>query len=85
MNTTNAAVATGVIVTTGRLASGKGLDTKVVVGAAATALFLAGINEASPDLAGKFATAIVIIALFMYAPAIFWKLGLIKSKPGDWK
>ena len=73
----NAAVLTGVTVTVGQWSQEKGLTINVVVGSTIYAVVLAGMNEISPDLASKFGILVLVIALFMYGPAIAWKLGML--------
>ncbi len=79
MEPTNAAVLTGLTVTVGRWADGEKLKGSVIIGAAFLAVGLAALAQGSPDLAGKFATLIVIVTLFRYGPAIFHKFGLINE------
>lgn len=76
----NAAVLTGVTVTIGQWSQDKGLTINVVVGSTVFAIVLAGMNEVSPELAGKFGLLVMVIALFMYGPAIAWKLGMVDKR-----
>jgi hypothetical protein len=73
----DAAVATGAIVTVGEWAAGKHLSIRVVVGAGAYALGLTLLNDISANLASKFAGLILVIAAFMYLPAVAWRAGLL--------
>lgn len=77
MDTTNAVVLTGLTVTVGQWSAGEKISKGVMVGGAFLAVALAGMAQMSPDLAGKFATLIVVVTLFRYGPAIFHKFGLI--------
>lgn len=76
----NSAVLTGVTVTVGQWSQDKGVTINVVVGSAIFAIGLAAINEAAPDLASKFGLLVLVVALFMYGPAIAWKLGMLDKK-----
>lgn len=78
MNTTNAVLMTGLVVVSGRWASGKPLDIRLAVGTAGLALFLAVINSSSPELASRFAVLVLVTAVFMYGPTIAKKAGLTK-------
>lgn len=78
MNVTNAAVLTGVIVVAGHWAQDKQLNVRIAIGTGGLAIGLAIMNDSAPDLASKFATLIVIAAVFLYGPAIVKKAGLVK-------
>lgn len=78
MDTTNAVVGTGILTVAGRWAQDKPLDIRVAIGVGALALFLAAFNNSYPELAGKFATLVLVAAVFLYGPAIAKKMGLTK-------
>lgn len=80
MNTTNAAVLTGTLVTLGEWSADRPLSPKYIVGGAFLALSLGALDTLSPELAQRFATLIVVVVLFRYGPAIFHKFGLINDK-----
>lgn len=74
--------ATGVVLTTGVVLLGKwarkeSVTIHIVAGGTVLAVGLSVLAEASPDLAGKFTLLITLAALFTYAPAIAWQLGLL--------
>lgn len=83
-STTNAVVLTGVIVTAGKWAQDEPLSMRIVVGGTALAVSLAAMNEGAPELASKFATLVVVIAAFMYLPAIAYRAGLTNVRPPRW-
>lgn len=80
MEATNAAVLTGLTVTIGQWSAGEPIAKSTIVGGAFLAIGLAALGQMSPELASKFATLIVIVVLFRYAPAIFHKFGLISDE-----
>lgn len=80
MEPVNAAVLTGTVVTAGTWAAGKPLTIRTVVGATVVAVGLAAMNDSAPQLANRFGVLILVVALFMYAPAVLWKAGLISHK-----
>jgi hypothetical protein len=78
MDTTTSAVASGIIVTAGLWAEGKGFSVKVALGAGFLAIglsILSGINE---GLARGFALLVLISVLLRYGVAIAKKTGLAK-------
>lgn len=81
MNTTNAAVGTGVIVVLGKWAKDETLDVGIVVGSAVFAVALSILPE---PLGDKFALLVLMLAGFIYGPAIGFRAGLVKNKPADW-
>lgn len=83
-STTNAVVLTGTMVTVGKWANDEPLSIRVVVGGAFLAVGLATMAEIAPDLAGKFATLVVVVSAFMYLPVIAYRLGLTNIKPPEW-
>lgn len=78
MNTTNAAVGTGVIVTLGKWANDEPLNVGIVIGSAVFAVALAVLPE---PLDQRFALLVVVIAGLHYGPVIAMKTGLIDKKP----
>jgi hypothetical protein len=80
MDPLNSAVLTGAVVTGGKWAKGDKLSIDTVVGAGALAIGLSLMNSSAPELASKFATLILVVALFMYGPALAWRAGLIDHK-----
>lgn len=66
MDTTTATVATGVVVAVGQWSRKKKVDVKIVVGTAATAIFLAVIGSSNEKLASQFAVLILVGAVFIY-------------------
>jgi hypothetical protein len=80
MEPLNSAVLTGAVVTGGMWAQGKGLTIRTVVGAGTLAIGLALMQDSAPQLASKFALLVLVVALFMYGPAIAWRAGLIDHK-----
>lgn len=78
MNTTTSVVATGAVVVAGRFAEGKPVDIKIAIGAAAFALGLSLIAGANEQLASRFGTLVLVVAMFTYVPTIAKKTGLIK-------
>lgn len=77
-STTNSIVLTGTIVTVGRWAEGKSLSVKVVTGAVFVAIGLAAMGEIAPQVAQPFGILILVMALWLYFPAIAKKAGIIK-------
>lgn len=75
----NGMALTGVLVTVGQWSEGKSISPGIIIGGTVTALFLAAISEASPELASRMTWLIVIVSIFRYAPAILHKAGLIKD------
>jgi hypothetical protein len=79
MDTTQAAVLTGVVVTVGQWAKeGKGPSIKIVVGATVLAFMLAGISAGNDELGSRFAALVLVGALMVYVPSIVKKLGYSK-------
>lgn len=76
--TVTAVIGTGLVVTLGTWAEGKTLSVKPVVGGTFLALALTGIAAGSPDLAGRLALLILLVAMFRYALPILKKAGLTK-------
>ena len=76
MNTTNAAVATGIIVTAGRWSEGKGIDLKVAIGVTVFALGLALLSGANEKLAQQFSVLVLVTALLRYTISITKGIGL---------
>lgn len=76
-NPVNSAVLTGTIVAAGTWSRGETVSMRLVIGTGVFAISLAVVNEMSPDLAGKYGLLVLVIAAFMYLPAVMWKLGLI--------
>lgn len=83
--TTSSVVATAAIVTVGKWSQDETLDVKVVGGGAFLALGLALLDRANPTLASRFALLILVVAMFMYVPAIAYEAGLTKRKPPRWR
>jgi hypothetical protein len=75
---------TTVTVVVGQWAEEKPITSRIVVGGGILALGLAVMGESQPDLAGKFAVLIFVVAAFTYFPAIAYKFGIISSKPSLW-
>jgi hypothetical protein len=84
MNPATSVVLTGVIVTAGEWAKGEPVSIKVVVGGTVLAIGLSVMYESDPKLASQFATLVLLVAAFTYLPAVFYKLGLTKTKPVKW-
>lgn len=79
MDTTTAAVATGVTVTVGQWAEkGEGPKIKVIVGMLVLAYALSILAAGNEKLANQFATLILIGVFFRYAIPITKKLGFSK-------
>lgn len=78
MDTTTAAVATGVVVAIGRWSQKKKFDSKVIVGTAVVALFLAILGSSNEKLASQFAVLILVAAVLTYGVDIGKSLGGIK-------
>lgn len=76
--TVTAMIGTGILATMGTWAEGKSLTVRPVVGGTFLALFLTGLAQASPDLAGKLALLVLLVAAFRYVPPILSKTGLTK-------
>lgn len=66
MDTTTATVATGIVVTLGQWNKQKKVTSKVLVGTAGVAIFLALIANANEKLASQFATLILVAAIMFY-------------------
>lgn len=81
MDTNNAVIGTAAIVTVGTWAQEKPISVKIVVGGVFLALGLSLMDQASPKLASRFALLILVVAAFMYIPAIAYKAGLIDNNP----
>lgn len=75
MNTTTSVVGTGIIVAVGKWAKDETLSVQIAVGVAGVAIALSLLNEADEKLASGFAALILLLAAFMYLPAIVKKLG----------
>lgn len=75
MNTTTAAIATGVVVAAGRWSQEKPVDIKIAVGAGVFALSLSLISSADEKIANQFAFMVLFLALIMYLPTLMTKLG----------
>jgi hypothetical protein len=84
MNITTSVVTTLAITTVGRWADNKPVDVKVIAGGAVFVVGLTLISQADEPLAEKFALAVLMLALFRYAPDIMYKMGLIKTLPPPW-
>lgn len=80
MDATNAAILTGLTVTVGQWSAGEPISKGTIVGGAFLAVGLAALGQMSPEIASRFATLIVVVVLFRYAPAIFHKFGLISDE-----
>jgi uncharacterized membrane protein len=79
IDTTTAAVATGVIVTAGQWAKeDKGPSIKVIVGMVFLAYFLSLMSAGNEKLGSQFAVLILTGAILVYAVPITKKLGLTK-------
>lgn len=78
MDTTSSVVLTGVIVTTGQWAKGKGITPRILLGLGFVAISLAVISQINDDLARGFALLIVLLALMMYGVPIAQKMGFAK-------
>lgn len=77
MDTTTAAVGTGVIVIAGRWSSGQPITIQIGIGVGVYALALSAMSSVSDPLAGKFAILVLIAAVFIYAVPMLSKLGLV--------
>lgn len=80
MNTTNAAVGTGLIALLGSWSEGKGISVRVVVGITFLAVFLSILPE---RLAVPFAYLILTAVAFRYAPGIIQRTGIASSTSGS--
>lgn len=78
MNATGTVVLSGVVVTAGRWSQGKALTMRIIVGGTVLMLFLAAMNEANEDLAGKFALLVLAASVLTYGVDIAKKTGLAK-------
>lgn len=78
MNTTNSAVLTGVVVTTGRWAEGKGVSIRVVTGAVILAVSLAVLGDVNSSFAEAMGALILVVAVMRYAVPIITKTGVTK-------
>ena len=78
MNTTSSVVLTGVVVTAGRWAQGKGLTMHVVVGAGFLTIALAALSQVNEGLASQFGVLILVGAVLVYGVDIAKKTGLAK-------
>lgn len=79
LDTTTAAVATGVIVTVGQWAKkDEGPKIKVIVGMLFLAYFLSILAASNEKLASQFAVLILTGVIFVYAIPITKKLGFTK-------
>lgn len=76
MNPLSAAIATGAIVTVAQVVQQKKLTFRQVAAVGIYAVMLAGINEANPDLAQKFALLVLIGVTFAYALPVIDSLGI---------
>lgn len=79
MSTTNSAVLTGVIVTTGRWAEGHSLDMRVIVGAGFLTLGLAALGSMNDNLARNMGVLILVAAVMRYMLPIITKTQITKS------
>ena len=73
MNTTNAAVGAGVLVTVGRWSEGDTLSVRVVVGVVFLAIILSILP---PKVANPFAALVLVAVAFRYLPGVIAKTGL---------
>lgn len=80
MDTTTAAVTTGVVVAAGRWSQEKKVDAKIFVGTGIVAIFLAVIASNNEKLASQFAVLILVSAVLMYGVDIGKKIGKATSK-----
>lgn len=78
MGTTNSAVLTGVVVTTGTWAEGKPLNIRIAVGATFLAVGLAAMGSVNDKLARNFGVLILTVAVLRYAVPIVNKTGITK-------
>lgn len=83
MDTTTAAVGTGVIVIAGRWSTGQPITIQIGIGVGVYALALSAISSVNDPLAGKFAILVLLAAVFIYAVPMVQKLGLVGGQaPG---
>lgn len=80
MDTTTSSLLTGVIVVSGQVANGKGVNMSVVIAVLFLAMVLSIMGDANSDLARKFGLLILIVALFANGPAILKGLNIGGSK-----
>lgn len=80
MSPVSSAVLTGGIVAAANVVDKKGLSFRQVAGVGIYAIMLAGINEWSPEIAGKFALLVLLGAAFMYVPTIVTATGFGAGK-----
>lgn len=79
MDTSTSTLLTGLVVTGGQVADGKGVSLHVIVAVLFVAIVLSLMGEANAKLAQQFAALILVAALFTYGPAILKGLGLSKA------
>ena len=82
--TTNSVVATAAIVTVGKWSNNEEITARVAVGGVMLAVGLAMMEQANEKFAQRFALLILVVASFMYVPAIAYKAGLTNTKPPRW-
>jgi hypothetical protein len=70
------AALTGAIVAGANVVEKKTVSGKQLIGTGVYLVGLAGINETSPDIAGKFALIVLIGVLFTKGPALVKGMGL---------
>jgi hypothetical protein len=78
MNAMTSTLLAGTIIVIGRIASGKGVDQRTVIGLIGLALALSLIGEADEGLGKAFAALVLLSAVFMYGVPVLRKTGLIK-------
>lgn len=66
IDTTTAVVTTGIVVVAGRWAKKKQVEVPVIVGTAATAIFLSVLSSANEQLASQFGLLILVGAVLIY-------------------
>lgn len=76
MNTTDSVLITCAVVTAGKWAEKKKLDTHVIAGGAFLAVGLAVLDNAQPSLASGLAILIMVSALLRYGGSIVHGLGI---------
>lgn len=74
----SSAAATGGVVLVSKMIAKKPVNARFIIGSCVYLFMLAGINEARPDLAAKFALLVLVAVLFAYGPDLFKGLGLDK-------
>lgn len=81
----NGVLLTGVIVTAGTFANGKGIEPRTIVGGAFLGVGLLTLSQIDNQLAQRIGFLVLLTAAFLYVPTIAFKLGLIKTKPTPWE